>query len=59
MQPDETILVSGRIIAEFEEDASQFLAGKAEFVRASETAMLTPTPSPVTPANDTAHTKPG
>ena len=32
MDPKETILVSGRIVAEFEDDASQFPSGKAEFV---------------------------
>jgi hypothetical protein len=59
MQPDETILVSGHIVAEFEDDASQFLAGNAEFVGASETAVIMPTTAPAPPAIDAVQTKPG
>jgi hypothetical protein len=58
MQADETILVSGRIVAEFEDDASQFLAGKAEFVCASETAVITPTTASVPPAIEAVQIKP-
>jgi hypothetical protein len=30
MEQNETILISGRIVAEFEDDANQFLSGAAE-----------------------------
>jgi len=45
MEPNETTLVSGRIVAEFEEDAAPFLSGEAEFVRAPETTAVMPTTS--------------
>ena len=51
MEPNETTLISGRIVAEFEDDASQFLAGEAEFVRAPETTAVMPATGPGTPAN--------
>ena len=46
MEPDNTILVSGQIVAEFEDDAGQFLAGAAEFVSAPETTVASPPPVP-------------
>jgi hypothetical protein len=59
MQPDETILISGRVVAEFKDDASQFLGGEAEFVRAPETAAVVPLTSSVLPVNDAVQDRPG
>ena len=59
MEPNETTLVSGRIVAEFEDDASQFLAGEAEFVRAPETKTSMPVTAPAPPANGAVQGKSG
>ena len=45
MDQIETILVSGRIVAEFGDDASQFLSGEAEFVGIPEKKGVTPSPT--------------
>lgn len=58
MEPNETTLISGRIVAEFEDDAGQFLAGEPEFVRAPETAAPVPATVPVPTANGAAQGKP-
>jgi len=42
MDRDETILVSGRIVAEFDEVASHFLAGAAEYIRPPEMPQSPP-----------------
>lgn len=48
MEPDSTILISGQIVAEFEDDAGQFLTGAPEFVDALETTITSPPPvSPI------------
>jgi hypothetical protein len=52
MEPDETT-VSGRIVAEFEDDASDFLAGEPEFVSTSPAAPPVPSTSS-TPVSDVA-----
>lgn len=57
MEPNETILVSGRIIAEFEDDASPCLASETEVVRATETPVVVP-PNAAPPANDAGQARP-
>ena len=52
-------LVSGRIVAEFEDDASQFLSGEPEFVRAPEPTAVMPATAAVPPASDGVQGKPG
>jgi len=52
MEPNETTLVSGRIVAEFEEDAGHFLSGEAEFVRAPETTAVMPATSAIPQTNN-------
>ncbi len=47
MEPNETALISGQIVAEFEDDASQFLAGEPEYLRAPETTAGGPVPAAV------------
>lgn len=50
MEPNEsTIIITGRILAEFEEDASQFLSGEPEFVSVPENAMVKPPSAPPVP----------
>jgi hypothetical protein len=58
MEPNETTLISGRLIAEFEDDAAQFLAGEAEFVRTQETTAVVPATPFVPPTNGAAQEKP-
>jgi hypothetical protein len=59
MELDETTLVSGRILAEFEDDASQFLSGISDYVRAPETTAVMPALSLVPTANGLVQEKPG
>ena len=59
MEQNETILVSGRLVAEFEDDASPFLAGAAEYVGASEMTAKVPASSAIPPANDAIQANPG
>jgi hypothetical protein len=59
MEPNETTLISGRIVTEFEDDASQFLAGEAEFVHAVEAPAVTPPAIPLPPVKDVAQRNPG
>ena len=54
MDPIETILVSGRIVAEFEDDASQFLSAEPEFVGVPETKGIAPATSPPPQRTDMA-----
>ena len=55
MDPIETILVSGRIVAEFEDDASQFLTSEPEFIGVQETKKgIAPATNPAPQANDIA-----
>jgi hypothetical protein len=41
MEEKETMILSGRIVAEFEDEAGQFLDGEAEFVEVSKTEAAT------------------
>ena len=59
MEPNETTLISGRIVAEFEDDAGQFLAGEAEFVRPPETVAVVPATASVPPPHGAVQGKPG
>jgi hypothetical protein len=59
VEPNETILVSGRIVAEFEDDATQFLAGEAEYVCGPETTAVVPATASAPPTNGVAQEKPG
>ena len=52
MEQNETILVSGRIVAEFEDDAGEYLAGKAEFICTPESAAVMPACSAAAPLNN-------
>ena len=56
MEPNETILVSGKIIAEFEDDASLPLFEYPEFLGALEATAPTIPPVPI--VNDGGHGKP-
>ncbi len=58
MDQIETILVSGRIVAEFGDDASQFLSGEAEFVGIPEKKGVTPAAYPVPQETDMVPSKP-
>jgi hypothetical protein len=58
MEPNDTILTSGRIVAEFEDDASQFLVGEAEFVRTPNAIPVLPPAIPVPPAIEATPAKP-
>jgi len=57
MEPTETTTISGRIVAEFEDDAGPFLSGAAEFVEAPETTPIMPATTVVPPPLDTAQGK--
>ena len=57
MEPNETILVSGRIVAEFEDDAGECLAGKAEFVCAPGSTAVLQGSSAAPPLNDVVEGK--
>jgi hypothetical protein len=58
MEANETTLISGRILAEFEEDASQFLVGESEYVSVP-TAAPAVQPAPIISlANAIQHVKP-
>ena len=56
MGPDLAVSISGRIIAEFEDDASEFLAGGPEFValipRSAVVEPLDPTVPALTPPSE-------
>jgi len=58
MEPNETTLISGRILAEFEDDASQFQSGEAEFVGAAETTAVIPATPVIPQSNDVVLVKP-
>jgi len=58
MEPNETTLISGRIVAEFEDDASQFLEGEAEFVSPPDTIPVLPSAIPVPPTIEATPAKP-
>jgi hypothetical protein len=51
MEPDETILISGRIIAEFEDEADPILAEEAERARALERMPVAPAINPIPSSN--------
>jgi hypothetical protein len=58
MEPEETMLVSGRIVAEFADDASKFLDGAAEFARVAELPGVMTEPNSILPTNALSHGKP-